>query len=179
MSIYLKKKHHRKVWEEHYGPIPKEPNGRSYEIHHIKGKSNDISNLKLVTIREHYDIHYAQGDWAACLLIAQRMEISPQEKSALCSKHIHELHAKQGHPFLDGKMSKEVQRLRVENGTHHLLGGKIQRNTQNRLLTSGKQNFKQDGFISSSKIRVSCLGCRKEVGWSGFSQHIKKCSRQD
>lgn len=42
MTIY------RKIYENHFGPIPKDKDGRSYEIHHIDGnrKNNEISNLK-------------------------------------------------------------------------------------------------------------------------------------
>ena len=41
---------YRKIWESYYGPIPKDENGISYEIHHIDGNrdNNDINNLKLV-----------------------------------------------------------------------------------------------------------------------------------
>jgi hypothetical protein len=58
MSIY------RKIYEQNFGPIPKEPNGRTYEIHHIDGNhnNNDPTNLSAMTIQEHYDIHYSQGD---------------------------------------------------------------------------------------------------------------------
>ena len=176
MSIYHKKKSYRKIYEEHYGPVGYDENGRRLEIHHIDGnhKNNDISNLKLVSIQEHYNIHFAQGDWHACLLISQRMNIDPKIKSELCSKATRELFARGDHPFLDGEMSKKVQKRRVEEGTHHMLGGKIQSDTQTRLLKEGRQNFKKAGFISSSKIRISCLCCRKNIGLSGFSQHLKK-----
>lgn len=68
---------YRKIWEKHYGPIPKEPNGRSYEIHHKDGnrKNNNIENLSCITIKEHYDIHYNQGDYGACVMIAKRMNL--------------------------------------------------------------------------------------------------------
>lgn len=71
---------YRKIWKNHYGPIPKDKNGRSYEIHHKDGnhKNNEISNLSLLTIEEHYDIHYSQGDWGACVCIAKRMKLSPE-----------------------------------------------------------------------------------------------------
>lgn len=176
MSIYTKPKTYRQIYEQNYGPIGYDDNGRRLEIHHIDGnnKNNDISNLKLVTIQEHYDIHYAQHDWHACLLISQRMNIDPKIKSALCSRATLELFARGDHPFLDGKMSKKVQKRRVEDGTHHMIGGKIQSVTQNRLLDEGKQNFKNPKFISSSKIRLSCVCCRKTVSLSGFSQHLKK-----
>ena len=78
---------YRRIWEKYNGPIPIDEQGRSYEIHHIDGThtNNDINNLKLVTWQEHYDIHYLQGDWAACLLISGRHSIPPEERSRLAS----------------------------------------------------------------------------------------------
>jgi len=57
---------YRKIWENIYGPIPK-----GYEIHHIDGNrmNNDIENLRCVSIEEHYEIHYKQGDYLALSLI--------------------------------------------------------------------------------------------------------------
>jgi hypothetical protein len=85
MSIYTNNIYHRKIWESNLGPIPKDSDGRSYEIHHIDGNhfNNDINNLKCISIQEHYNIHYSQGDYKACLIMANRMKISPQEKSRL------------------------------------------------------------------------------------------------
>lgn len=82
MAKYETKKH-RKIYEEYHGI--KIPEGM--EIHHIDGNhfNNDINNLKLVTWQEHYDIHYSQGDWAACLLISGRHSIPPEERSRLAS----------------------------------------------------------------------------------------------
>jgi hypothetical protein len=87
MCIYCGTKHHRKIYREHFGPIPKDSDGRSYEIHHIDGNhnNNELSNLKCVSIQEHYDIHYAQGDWAACLRMKHRMSLSVEETSRLAS----------------------------------------------------------------------------------------------
>ena len=69
MTIY------RKIYEQNFGPIPKDENGRSFEIHHIDGnhKNNHISNLMCVSIDQHYDIHISQNDWWAALMIAKRM----------------------------------------------------------------------------------------------------------
>jgi len=66
---------YRKIWKKTYGLIPKDINGRSYEIHHIDGnhKNNSIENLKCLTIKEHYDEHYKNGDYGACVMIAKRM----------------------------------------------------------------------------------------------------------
>ena len=76
-------KQHRKIYEQYYGIKILE----GMEIHHIDGThtNNDINNLKLVTWQEHYDIHYSQGDWAACLLISGRHSIPPEERSRLAS----------------------------------------------------------------------------------------------
>ena len=82
MTIYCTTTNYRKIYENHIGVIPKEPNGRTYEIHHLDGNhsNNDPLNLKAVTLQEHYDIHYAQGDWGACMLMKlQRMDHSPDE----------------------------------------------------------------------------------------------------
>ena len=69
------KTNYRKIWEETYGPIPKDLDGRPYEIHHIDGNhnNNEISNLKCLSIKEHYNIHYANNDFGACVMIAKRM----------------------------------------------------------------------------------------------------------
>jgi len=76
---------YRRIYEQYHGPIPKDKNGRTYEIHHIDGNrnNNNLNNLKAVSIKEHYDIHYSQGDWGACLLITRAMKILPEEKSRL------------------------------------------------------------------------------------------------
>lgn len=84
MSIYSSTDH-RKIYETLVGPIPKDEDGRSYEIHHIDGNhnNNEITNLLCVSIKEHYEIHKSQGDFKACLIMSQRMKVSPEEKSHL------------------------------------------------------------------------------------------------
>ena len=74
---------HRKIYEDYHNIRL----SSDVEIHHIDGNhgNNDITNLKLVSIQEHYDIHHAQGDWAACLLMSHRMKLTPEEKSRLAS----------------------------------------------------------------------------------------------
>jgi hypothetical protein len=66
---------YRSIWIKTYGKIPKDSLGRSYEIHHIDGnrQNNDISNLICISIEEHYNIHYKQNDFGACVMIARRM----------------------------------------------------------------------------------------------------------
>lgn len=70
---------YRKIWEETFGLIPKDIEGRSYEIHHKDNnrKNNNIDNLLCISIQEHYNIHYEQGDYGACVMIAKRMSLPP------------------------------------------------------------------------------------------------------
>ncbi len=67
--------HYRKLWSLYNGPIPKDINNRTFELHHINGNHKDsrIENLKLVTIQQHYWIHLLQNDFVACALIGKRM----------------------------------------------------------------------------------------------------------
>ena len=53
---------YRKLYENFYGPIPKDSNGRTFDIHHIDGnrKNNSIDNLICLSIEDHYKIHLKQ-----------------------------------------------------------------------------------------------------------------------
>lgn len=137
---------YRKIWESHYGPIPKDSEGRSYEIHHIDGnhKNDSIENLKLVTIQEHYDIHFEQDDYGACLAIIMRMnvpvELSKKLQSDLSRKVALRRIAEGTHNF-SSELSKEVQTRRLQEGTHNFQGEQgslnaVQRNK--KLVESGK-----------------------------------------
>lgn len=151
---------YRKIYEEHYGPIPKEPNGRSYEIHHKDGNhtNNDPTNLVAVTLQEHYDLHYAQGDYGACYMMAsQRMNRSPEEIAQLASIQ---------------------QRARVKNGTHHLLGGKIQR----RLVEEGRHHLLSGEIQRRSALRRAAEGTLPGQGsknpfWGGKIQKQAQLNR--
>jgi len=72
MKIY------RKIWESHFGLIPVDEDGRTYEIHHINGNHNDnrIENLLCLSISDHFKLHYDQGDYLAAASIAIRMNQS-------------------------------------------------------------------------------------------------------
>ena len=64
MSTYTKNKRpqiyvYQRIYEQHYGPVPREPDGTSYDIHHIDGDpfNNDPSNLVALTHRDHAKLH--------------------------------------------------------------------------------------------------------------------------
>jgi hypothetical protein len=132
MCIYCTTGHYRKIYESHHGQIPIDEAGKTYEIHHIDGNhsNNHPDNLEAVTIQEHYNIHYAQEDWAACMLIAIRMEILPKELSQLSSavqkKKVedgtHRWLKKNGGGYRpDPQVVSAMQKDRFANGTHHWL----------------------------------------------------------
>jgi hypothetical protein len=179
---------YRKIYEKYHGSIPKEPDGRTYEIHHIDGDhtNNHPSNLKAVTLQEHYDIHYEQEDFSACLLMSiQRMNKSPEEISELVRLQQRKrselgIHQWQG----DGSFQRQVQKTLVENGTHNLIGGEIQRQSNQRRLKNGTHHLvgghQQRQCVSEgkhpSKMKVSCLDCRTIASIANFKKwHDGKC----
>jgi hypothetical protein len=122
MTIYSK--NHRLVYEQHYGPIPKDEFGRTYEVHHIDGNhsNNDPKNLTAVTIQEHYNIHYSQSDFGASQAISIRMVIPPEEISTLARLAMNcRVQSKTNHHLREDYRAKikEIQDIRVQNGTHH------------------------------------------------------------
>jgi hypothetical protein len=186
---------YRKIYESHCGPIPKDSKGKSYEIHHLDGDhtNNDISNLKCVTIQEHYDIHYTQSDWGACFKMAKRMELSPAEISELASRGNHQRVKDGTHPFTKESCKKYAQarvengthhfigpalsQKRVENGTHPFLGGEIQRKNNQKFVSAGKHNFQKrnDGTsVASDKTNAGSNPFQKRAdGTSIASDKVK------
>ena len=102
MCIYCGSTNYRAIYENHYHKIPKEKDGRSYQIHHIDGNhaNNHYTNLMCVSESEHYEIHLAQGDWRACQIMSVRMNKPYKVISDL---------------------AKKGARERVKDGTHNLL----------------------------------------------------------
>jgi hypothetical protein len=203
MSIY------RKIWQQHHGPIPRDRSGRSLEIHHIDGdhSNNDISNLKLVTIEEHYQIHYDQGDWNACLRMSYRMGISPKEKSDLAKKnalkriadgthhwqgpdHNRDLVSRGIHPFLDKEAARQRNLRRIAKGTHNLIGDK---NPVHKLIAQGQHHFQTNNpssrlikqgthhFLTNhpNKIQVQCPHCGRIGGSTNMKRyHFDRCKKK-
>lgn len=116
---------YRKIYESHHGPIPKDAMGNTFDIHHIDGDrdNNNIENLVALSIQDHYDLHLSQGDWNACVPLAERLEISPEEKS---------------------RVSKLAAEKRVADGTHNFLGGELQRVNSRKMVESGEHHFVGD-----------------------------------
>ena len=120
MAIY---KNYRKIYEQCVGPIPRDIEGRSFEIHHIDGdrNNNNISNLKCISLQDHYDIHFQQQDWGACSLLARKLNLSHETLSEIARKSCLKRYEEGRHPMQDPnniKKAKDTQNNLVANGNH-------------------------------------------------------------
>lgn len=177
---------YRKIYEDHYGFIPVDKNGRTYEIHHIDGdhENNNISNLIAVTIEEHYEIHKQLGDWGACLLISKRMDKCPEELAILAKKFNEERLENGTHNFLKPGFSAKVQEERVRNRTHPFLkredGSSVGGDTNKKRISNGtytppmttdqaKEIVKKqlENGTHSSQSKWTCEVCGKNGRGSG------------
>ena len=180
---------HRKIWSSVHGTIPKDSFGRSMEIHHINGNHNDnrIENLKLVTIEEHYDIHYSQRDWGACQAISKRMRLSPEENSKLCSELVNKRVAEGTHnwitkPYLKGKTGVDHPRYGLRPANAFPIGGTpwnknvpMAETQKEKLRVPKTESHKLSLRKPKSHVpRFRCLIDDKEMTGSNMSQHFKR-----
>lgn len=170
---------HRTIYEENFGPIPKDETGRSYEIHHIDGdkNNNSIDNLKCVSIQEHYDIHYRQGDWGACLIMSSRMDISAEEKSKLAKQRKHTKETKEKlriankMQFDNPELKEKHLRACYAKNANHTDKIWINKNGKNKRVT--KENYKENfsdwnlGRIFKDGPKFYDFGNRKQCPKTG------------
>lgn len=181
-------KSYRYAWTKHYGPIPKDEKGRSFEVHHIDGdhSNNNIDNLKLVSIEEHYQIHYDQGDFGACWAMAKRMDLTSEMLSKV-SKEINKKMIERGdHPFLG---DNNPSRKKSKDGTHHFFGGEVQRKLAIERSKNGTHNFldgevqkrywqtiRNNGGEHPTQIKSACPHCGIMVNKTNMKRwHGDKC----
>jgi hypothetical protein len=153
MCIYCGTTKYRRIYESHCGPIPIDEHGRRYEVHHIDGNrtNNEPSNLIALSIQEHYDIHYAQGDWAACNLIAKHLNLSKEERSDLSRKNALNRVSEGTHNLQKNGPSRKAQLesvyRKIEDGTFHFLDKKWARDKELTKVSNGTHPFlkKTDG----------------------------------
>ena len=69
------------------------------------------------------------------------MEITPEELSQLSKKSNKERVENGTHHFLGGEIARRTQRNMVKNGTHHLLGGEISKKSNADRIANGTHNF--------------------------------------
>lgn len=123
---------HIKTWKKYNGEIPKDSDGRSYEIHHIDGnpENNNIENLMCVSINEHYKIHVDQGDYNAAFLIAGRMITKPEDIS---------------------KIASEGSKQRIKNGTHNFLDPNFPRSLDHNIGYVVALDTRTDNIVRITK----------------------------
>ena len=151
-------KKHRRIYEDYYNiRLP-----RDIEIHHIDGNHNNnlIENLKPVSIVEHFEIHYNQGDYAAAFRISQRMMISPEEKSKLASLAAKKANAEGKCGFILGHAS-DAGKIGGKKG-----GAYAKENKTGIFALTLEQNKQRIMNMQSTwaiKLGKACAWPRKEV----------------
>jgi len=152
---------YRKIYKQAYGPIPNDNDGRKYEIHHIDGDytNNDPANLTAVSIQEHYDIHYAQGDYGACYLIAsQRKLLSPQAFSELATLNNLRRVANGTHPWTGSDNNRKLRELYPD---HDKKNSATTTNRNLHKVADGSHNFLGDNNPSRKRV---ALGIHHTLG---------------
>jgi hypothetical protein len=111
---------YRKIWEKHFNAclLP------WVQIHHADGDhdNNSIKNLIPVTVQEHYDIHYSNGDYFACFLLSsQHLNLSTEERSNLSKKCAESQLENGSHPFQDKKLqlANKIRQQELWNNSTH------------------------------------------------------------
>ncbi len=129
---------YRKIYTESRGEIPRDVNGRSFEIHHIDGDhtNNSPDNLVAVSIEEHYRIHLEQQDYNAARLIAVRMDKSPEEISRLAREGAKK-QSREGRNYATSKEGRKQTSIRFI--TLALLGKHPMQKENNRKACGERQ----------------------------------------
>lgn len=144
---------YRRIYEKHFGSIPVDENGRTYDIHHIDGNrhNNDPSNLKAVSILEHYQIHLDQGDYASCLKILSRINMDKEVISDLARKaNIRRVEEGTHNWVGDGSYQRDIQLKKIQEGRHHFVG---KTNPMYRLLENGTHPFMGEAGSRMAKLQ--------------------------
>jgi hypothetical protein len=169
---------YRKVWELHNGPIPKDTNGRSYEIHHLDldRTNNSIENLQCVSLQEHYEIHLKRGDYASAAFLKQKMgtPLSGWKHSEATKKKI-----ALGRGMTGKKHSAETKRKMSETRLGIIVSEETkqkQRESKLNKPTKYWQGKSRKGMIVNHPT-LTCTYCGKiGKGESAMNKwHFEKC----
>lgn len=194
-------KDYRRIWESKFGKIPKDEQGRPYEIHHIDGdrSNNAIENLACVSIEEHYNIHLKQDDFAACLLIATRMDKEYAEICGLAKERAilrrESMMGERNHAY--GKSFVKDAGLKwFTNGTINLFvnpkavpegyypGRVIHEDAKKQDLRGSKNpnSKKYIVFLDGDKFHISCLrefSFKSGIHYSTLRNIVRKCKADE
>lgn len=156
---------YRKIWESHNGKIP-----QGFEIHHIDGNrnNNDISNLLCVSLEEHYNIHYKQGDYLACSIMSDRMCLSKEQRMIIHKMAMHTRDQTGSKNPMYGRSAITENNMKwYNNGATETMfteGTEPESYVRGRLFTpkydkSGKNNPRAKKAIANGKL----YDCLKDV----------------
>jgi hypothetical protein len=159
---------YRKIYENAFGPIPKDKDGRTFDIHHKDGnrKNNSLDNLIALSIQDHYNIHYQQGDFNACRMIAKKMKLNPALISELTALGNQKRLRNGSHNFLNSEAQSALGKRNLKRNPHFFTG-EIQKNWQLQRIKSGNH-------ISQKKH--ICTKCGKEGFGGGMFKHQNRCT---
>lgn len=159
---------YRKIYETNFGPIPVDEFGRTYDIHHVDGdhSNNSPDNLIAVTIQEHYDIHYKQGDFGACYYIMLRMnktagELSEIARMAMIDRFSNQTHHVKGRSWYNN--GKE-QKMLFDPPTDEWVKGRLPFDNIGSKIGALKQKGKR-WFNNGTEQGMFIVG-EQPVGWN-------------
>ena len=199
MSIY------RRIYEQHNGTIPDGYHIHhicdGYHIHHIDGNhsNNHLDNLQCVSPKEHYDIHYAQGDYTACWLMVRtgHLDLSREERSELTKKQmqspemkkiVSETMKKKNEVLWANNEFREMQsRICTERFTELWSDPEYKERVSNKISASWDEDRKQKQAKEMSlKVKeynnkeMTCPHCGKVGKGIGIMNrwHFDKCNKK-
>lgn len=146
-----RKRLHRAVWEYYHGEIPK-----GYVVHHIdhNKENNDISNLQLVTDKEHHEIH--------------KREMSEELKERLRENVIKNAVPK-AVKWHKSKEGKEWHRKQYE------ISLALVKPTKHICLNCGKEYMTKQGKFCSNKCKSAY---RRKSGVDNETRKCKLCGKE-
>lgn len=195
MCTYCGTTKYRQIYENHVGPIPKDHEGRTYEIHHIDGDrdNNTLSNLIAVSLQDHYNIHFAQGDFDACRLMKkQRMVYTVAEIADLNSK------AKKGKISVKDAVTGELmgmvsvtderyvnkKLIHVSTGLKFNLAEKECQHCNKLFTVNIFHRHEKSCFKNPNKVSLTynvgstaCQHCNKVIGNTNIQKHELTCDQ--
>jgi len=178
MSKYYKE-NYRKIWSNYYGEIPKDKNGRTYDIHHKDGnkENNSIENLEALSITDHFLIHFNQGDIEACAAISLRMDninFKGYTLSEETKKKLSDCKLGDKNPMKKSENAKKVSKA--------LTGRKIPKEVTEKRLKSRlgfKHSLSTINKMKKPKSKIECPHCKKMGGISQMKRwHFNNCKQK-
>ena len=189
MNTYQPQVNYRKIYEQYYGPIPKDELSRTFHIHHIDGNrtNNSPENLIAVSIQNHYDIHHAQGDWGACVLLSKQLKLTANEIFEMAQKNGKANRGKKRSDEAKDKMrNKKLGVKQNEKQKAHLYGRTVslESREKSRISNTGKkrsQQTRQNNNAASqrqisngahpSQIKWCCINCKTTYSINNLRTH--------